>query len=56
MPCDELITRPRSPTICEIIMKLKAEVNAQGACRDSEKKLNDSFPVFITLILCFVFL
>jgi hypothetical protein len=22
-PCDELITRPRSPTVCKIIMKLK---------------------------------
>jgi hypothetical protein len=22
-PCDELITRPRSPTVCKMIMKLK---------------------------------
>jgi hypothetical protein len=23
-PCDELIPRPRSPTVCKIIMKLKS--------------------------------
>jgi hypothetical protein len=38
MDCDELITRPRSPTVCKMIMKLKAEARAQGDCRASDKK------------------
>jgi hypothetical protein len=37
-PCDELIIRPRSPTVCKMIMKLNAEARAQEGCRASEKK------------------
>jgi hypothetical protein len=40
-PCDELITRQRSPTVCKMIMKLKkSEDRAQGGCRASERKNN----------------
>jgi hypothetical protein len=35
-PCDELITRPRSPAVCKMIMKLK--IRGQGQCRASEEK------------------
>jgi hypothetical protein len=29
-PCDELITRPRSPTVCKMTMKLKIKGQAPG--------------------------
>jgi hypothetical protein len=38
-PCDELITRPRSPTVCKIDHETeKSEARAQGGCRASEKE------------------
>jgi hypothetical protein len=38
-PCDELITRPRSPTVCKNDHEtVKAEARAQGGCTASEKK------------------
>jgi hypothetical protein len=37
-PCHGLITRPRSPAVCKMIMKLKAEARAQGGSTASEKK------------------
>jgi hypothetical protein len=27
-PCDKLITRPRSPTVCKLIMKLRNQLYA----------------------------
>jgi hypothetical protein len=37
--CDELITRPRSPTVCKMIMKLKNQRSGpQGGCGASGKK------------------
>jgi hypothetical protein len=40
-PCDELITRPGSPTVCEIIMKLKIRGQGpRGLWSQWKKKLN----------------
>jgi hypothetical protein len=35
--CDELIARPLGSTVCKMIMKLKAEVRAQGGRTASKK-------------------
>jgi hypothetical protein len=38
-PCDELITRPRSPTVCKMIMKLKNQrPRTKGAVEPAKKK------------------
>jgi hypothetical protein len=36
-PCDELITRPRSPTVCKIIMNLKKRPGPKGAVEPVKK-------------------
>jgi hypothetical protein len=36
--CDELITRPRSPTVCKMIMKLKNQPCAPKREREEKKK------------------
>jgi hypothetical protein len=38
--CNELITPPRGPTVCKMIIKLKkkSEARAQGGCRASKRK------------------
>jgi hypothetical protein len=42
-PCDELITRPRSPTVCKMIMKLKKQrPGPKGAVEPVKKKLKDN--------------
>jgi hypothetical protein len=38
MPCDELITRPRSPTVCKIFKKLRNQPYAPKWSKEEEKK------------------
>jgi hypothetical protein len=38
-PCDELITRRRSPTVCKMIMKLKMRGQGPRASRASKKRM-----------------
>jgi hypothetical protein len=39
-PCDELITRPRSPAVCKMIMKLKKRPGPKGAIEPVKKNLS----------------
>jgi hypothetical protein len=42
MPCDELITRPRCPTVCDIIMNLKNQrPGSKGTVEAVKKKVTD---------------
>jgi hypothetical protein len=51
-PCDGLITRPRSPIVCKMIIKLnKSETRVQGGCRASEKLYFEM--VLHALSICF---
>jgi hypothetical protein len=40
-PCDELITRPRSPTVCKNNHETEKEARAQGAVEPVKKKIHE---------------